>query len=75
MNPFRKPTPEELEHRFKQHVPHGDQGDRYARVRAEILRCAVECVKITLCSPEQTLALNALDEAMFLFNAAIARCE
>ena len=35
----------------------------------------IACVNLTPCSPEQTRALNALDEAMFLFNAAIARNE
>ena len=39
------------------------------------LECAKFCVERTPCSPEQTRALNALDEVMFLFNAAIARNE
>ena len=49
--------------------------DRYANVRHAIKQAAIACVGLTPCSPEQTRALNALDEAMFLFNAAIARHE
>lgn len=73
--PFEKPTPEQLAHRFRQHPPKGDQAERYARVRTAIKGAAFICVELTPCSPEQTRALNALDEAMMLFNAAIARNE
>lgn len=70
---FEKPTADQLLKRFQHHPPTGDQGQRYREVRAKILECAVECVSRTPVCPEQTRALNALDEAMFLFNAAIAR--
>lgn len=70
---FSKPTTEELAHRFKHHAPQGDQADRYGLVRGAICHAANICVGLTPCSPEQARALNALDEAMFLFNAAIAR--
>lgn len=70
---FEKPTVEQLEHRYKHHAPKGDQGERYVNVRHAILQAAVTCVGLTPCCPEQTRALNAMDEAMFLFNAAIAR--
>lgn len=73
--PFEKPTVEQLANRFDYHAPKDDQGDRYAAVRHAIKQAAVECVRLTPCSPEQARALNALDEAMFLFNAAIARNE
>lgn len=73
--PFEKPTPEELGKRFIHHPPKGDQANRYAAIRAKILETACACVELTPCSPEQTRALNALDEAMFNFNAAIARHE
>lgn len=73
--PFTKPTEEQLTHRFMHHAPKGDQGERYAQVRASIFIAASKCVELTPCSPEQTRALNALDEAMMLFNAAIARNE
>ncbi len=71
----KAPTTEELEQRYLFHAPKGDQGDRYEKLRNLICRVAKECVLITPVSKEQTRALNALDEAMFLFNAAIARNE
>lgn len=70
---FRKPTIEELSNRFDHHTPSGDQGDRYTAIRHAIKLAAVRCVDLTPVCPEQTRALNALDEAMFLFNASIAR--
>lgn len=73
--PFEKPTAEQLHHRFGYHKPAQGQSERYARVRAYIEDTAKACVEMTPVSPEQTRALNALDEAMFLFNAAIARHE
>lgn len=72
---FEKPTHEQLENRYQYHPPKGQQADQYALIRGIILETAVACVDITPCSPEQARALNALDEAMFLFNAAIARNE
>ena len=72
---FEKPTVEQLTHRFIHHVPKEGQAERYEKVRSLILDTAVQCVDLTPCCPEQTRALNALDEAMFLFNAAIARNE
>ncbi len=72
---FKKPTFEQLSNRFVHHAPHGDQAKRYETVRATILGVAKICVENTPCCPEQTRALDALDEAMFLFNAAIARNE
>lgn len=72
---FEKPTDAQLENRFMHHVPKADQGERYSCVRQEILRCAKACVTLTPVSAEQTRAINALDEAMMLFNAAIARNE
>ena len=62
---------------------HESEGDLDGQVQLEHgravlimeLECAKFCVERTPCSPEQTRALNALDEVMFLFNAAIARNE
>jgi hypothetical protein len=71
--PFEKPSVDQLAHRFNHHAPQGDQAERYGNVRHAIKQAAVACVNLTPCCPEQTRALNALDEAMFLFNAAIAR--
>jgi hypothetical protein len=72
---FEKPTFDRLSKRFTHHPPKGDQAARYEIVRAAILGAAKVCVDKTPCSTEQTRALNALDDAMFLFNAAIARNE
>jgi hypothetical protein len=72
---FEKPTADQLAHRYTYHGPKGDQANRYALVRGVILDAATKCVNLTPCSPEQTRALDALDDAMFLFNAAIARTE
>lgn len=72
---FQKPTDAQLENKFMHHPPKGDQVERYAEIRAQIMATAIMCVGLTPCCPEQARALNALDEAMFLFNAAIARSE
>lgn len=72
---FKKPTFEELTNRFTYHAPKGDQASRYETIRGAVLSVAQVGVNLTPCSPEQSRALNALDEAMFLFNAAIARNE
>lgn len=72
---FKKPTDAELENRYKHHPPVGDQVHRYAAIRAEVLKLAKFIVNATPCSPEQARALNALDDAMMLSNAAIARNE
>jgi hypothetical protein len=68
----RKPTQEELANKFDHHVPFGDQGERYSRVRAVLKEACLRCVHMTPCSPEQTRAVNAMHEAMMLFNSAIA---
>lgn len=73
--PHEKPTRAQLEQRFMHHAPKNDQVERYGDVRLCLLNAAEECVRITPISPEQTRALNKLEEAMFLFNAAIARNE
>jgi hypothetical protein len=71
----RKPSIEELKNRFTHHPPKGDQTKRYETVRRHIYSTAIECVRMTPAGPEQDQALHALDHAMFLFNAAIARHE
>lgn len=70
-----KPTLGELRHRYSYHAPGSGQATCYNEVRESILVCAAACVTVTPASREQERALEALDEAMFLFNAAIARCE
>lgn len=70
-----KPTDDALANRFRHHPPTGDQGVRYGRIRSAIEETARACVSLTPASPEQSRAIDKLDEAMFLFNAAIARNE
>lgn len=68
----RKPTAQRLNEIFRHHPPQGDQAERYGAVRKACYAAAIECVERTPCSPEQTRGLNHLQEAMMLFNAAIA---
>lgn len=72
---FAKPTDEQLENRYIHHPPKGDQADRYVAIRNQVLETAKVIRDLTPCSAEQTRALNALDDAMMLANAAIARNE
>lgn len=73
--PFSKPTDEQLANRYTCHAPKDDQTERYAAIRAKILETAKFIRDNTPCSPEQSRAFNALDDAMFAANAAIARNE
>lgn len=69
------PSDAELENRYTYHPPFGDQAQRYAAIRAKILETAKFIRDRTPCCPEQSKAFNALDDAMFLANASIARHE
>lgn len=64
-----------IENDFVYHPPHGDQIERYAAIRAQILKSARFIANNTPPSREQSLALTSLEEAMFWANAAIARNE
>ncbi len=72
---FEKPTLQQLQNRYSFHPAKGDQGMRYDLIRNACLGLAQFIVDSTPCCPEQSRALNALDEVMFLANAAIARNE
>lgn len=72
---FEKATIQQLEHRYFYHKPFGTQAERYEQLRLACCDLAKLIVAKTPCYPEQTRALNALDEVMFLSNAAIARNE
>lgn len=72
---FEKPTNDQLYNRYSYHAPKGNQGDRYEFVRKKCLQLAKDIVENTPCCAEQSRALNALDEVMFLANASIARNE
>lgn len=73
--PFEKPTDEEIDARFNHIRPTEEQGNRMSEMRGEVAKLAKFIVARTPVSKEQTRCLNALDEAMFLANAAIARNE
>ena len=65
----------ELERRFNYHPPVEEgKTERHERVREILLEAANELVDLTGGpTPEQTLMVRKLEEAMFWGNAAIAR--
>lgn len=65
----------DLENMFTHHAPFGDQADRYTSIRSALKAAAQIVVNLTPESPEQTIAIRKLEEAMFYANAAIARNE
>lgn len=66
---------EELLNRFTYHAPFGDQAERYGKIRDAARSLAELILANTPQSREQTLSINALDQAVFLANASIARNE
>lgn len=74
---FQAPTDAELARRFAYHAPPpgSDVQARYGAVRNSLMESAKKCRDVTPVCPEQSRAINHLEEAMFLFNAAIARAE
>lgn len=65
----------ELEHRFQFHPADSDNKKlAHETVREVLLEAADQIVEVTGApSPEQTLAIRKLEEAMFWANAALAR--
>ncbi len=68
-----KPTRDELAHRFADRFLTADQAERASKIKYNLIWAATSCVEMTPECPEQERALNALDEALHLFTAAIAR--
>jgi len=71
-------TPEmqaEIDQVFTFHPPHGDQVERYERIRESAKELWEEVVTLTPGSSEQTLARRSLEMFVFWANAAIARNE
>jgi hypothetical protein len=68
-------TREALEHRFAHHPPTSQEViDKHTRVRTILLNAADDLVQVTgPPTPEQTLMVRKLEEAMFWGNATIAR--
>jgi len=58
--------------RFEYHTPHGDQADRYGRLRAAGRAMAELILELTPESSERTRALETLQHTIMLANAAIA---
>lgn len=82
-NDDKRLTPEEkkqklvarIENDFTYHAPHGDQVARYGENRSRAKDFALFIAENTPVSREQSLALTALEEAVFWLNASIARNE
>ena len=68
-------TKEELANRFTYHPPTGTQTERYEAIRSRAHEFADFIERTTPESREQSLAMTALEEAVFWANAAIARRE
>ena len=65
-------TQDHIENWFTYHTPHGDQLDRYQRIRDAGKALAHEILLCTKPSPDQTAALRKVREAVMTANAAIA---
>lgn len=63
----------DLDNRFSYHPPQGDQPQRYEQIRAGGRSFAELLAELCPSSPELTRAVNAVDEAVMLANAAVAR--
>lgn len=61
-----------LEHVFSYHKPHGDQPERYERVRSAARTFAAALMTHCPPSEERTLALRKVQEAVMMANASIA---
>lgn len=68
-------TPEELATRFTYHPPRTGQPETYEAIRDAAKAFAMYLVALTPESREQSLAVTAIEEAVFWANAAIARRE
>ena len=62
-----------LAHRFAHHPPSPEAIERHKAVRRAALDCASTLVAVAPQSRERELAIEALDQACMLANAAIAR--
>jgi len=62
----------DLDNLFKYHAPKGDQVERYAKLRDAAKTFAEAIEELTPESPEQTLAIRKVHDAMMQANSAIA---
>ncbi|MFJ9031088.1 hypothetical protein ACIRQP_21665 [Streptomyces sp. NPDC102274] len=63
----------DLKNRFTYHPPQPGQPEKYEQIRAGGLALAQLLAELCPSSPELTRAINAVDDAVMLANAAIAR--
>lgn len=70
---YEKITEEQLVNRFSYHRATEEQGRTYDFIRKRCLELARDLVRSAPDGPELRRALHALDDCMFLTNAAIAR--
>jgi hypothetical protein len=69
------PTKQEIERNYTYHPPHGNQKQRYERIRENAKELAFIIVRDVPQSREQSLALTKLEEVVMWSNAGIARNE
>lgn len=62
-----------IEHNFKYHPPKEGQNEKYAAIRDKAKEFALLAAELTPLSREQSLAYTAIEDAVFWFNASIAR--
>ena len=65
-------TDELIDQLFTFHPVQGDQGERYAEIRAKAKELAQLVAKLTPPSPEQTLCIRYLHISQMMANSAIA---
>jgi len=65
----------QIEAAFTYHRPHGDQPERYGKLRDAFKELAYEIVENCPNSRERSLALTHLEDANMWANASIARSE
>ena len=64
----------DLDNWFTYHTPHGDQPNRYVKIRQAAKAFAEVVVENTLPSADQTVAVRKIREAVMVANQSIA-CE
>ena len=67
-------TQADLDNWFTYHAPHGDQPQRYVKIRDAAKAFAVVMLENTLPSADQTVAVRKIREAVMVANQSIA-CE
>ena len=65
----------DIDNRFTYHKPHGDQNERYVKLRETAREFALEIYDLCPASRERSLAITKLEEAVMWANASIARNE